>query len=113
MIHQLAMSDAEAHFWNLVHRFSSSYPDVELGKMMRSDGLKYQGKVFAFFFRDEMGFRLGAEFDPEAQHILYAKPLSPFKTKPPLKGWYMIDHREMDKWEKLTELALQFTKTLT
>lgn len=82
------------------------------GKMMHSTALKYNNKVFAFYHKNHMGFRLGPAFNPEKFGILNAKPLSPFKTKPPLKGWYMINDIESNLWKDLAYMALEFTKTI-
>jgi hypothetical protein len=106
------MKSTEAQFMNLVRKYSSSHPDVILGKMMSSPGLKYRDKVFAFFHKGEMGFRLGPEFDPVKFGVLNAKPLSPFKTKPPLKGWYLVAAEESNSWDILAEMAMDFTVKL-
>ncbi|XOV93642.1 MAG: hypothetical protein ACFHWX_02810 [Bacteroidota bacterium] len=90
----------------------SQLPDVESGNMMSSPGLKFKEKVFAFFHKGKMGFRLGPNFDPDKMGLRNHEPLSPFKTKPPLKGWFIVDQSEMDFWEPLTEMALAFTQTL-
>ena len=86
--------------------------DVHPGKMMSSPGLKYQNKVFAFFHKNTMGFRLGPEFDPEHHGLQTAHLLNPFKNKPPLRGWYIIESTESDRWNELSDLALSFTKRL-
>ncbi len=59
-----------------------------------------------------MGFRLGPNFNPEKMGIKNAKPLSPFKKKPPLKGWFIVEKYESNSWDVLVEMALEFTKTL-
>ena len=82
------------------------------GKMMSSKGLKYNNKVFAFYHKGEMGFRMGPLFDPVKHGLKFVKPLSPFKTKPPLKGWYMVNAIEENLWLDLSKMALDFTKTL-
>ena len=105
------MNQSSEVFNSIVEKLSRD-PDVHLGKMMSAPGLKFKSKVFAFFHKDEMGFRLGPNFNPEKMGISNAKPLSPFKKKPPLKGWFIIEHYESDTWELLSELALEFTKTL-
>lgn len=79
---------------------------------MSSPGLKCNNKVFAFHHKKEMGFRLGPSFDPVDFGLQTARPLSPFKTKPPLKGWYMVHESERSHWQKLIEIALEFTRTL-
>ena len=106
------MISTEARFMTLVNKFSSSNPDVILGKMMSAPALKYKEKVFAFYHKQEMGFRLGPKFDSQKFGIINAKPLSPFKTKSPLKGWFIVSEDESGLWEILVERALDFTVTL-
>jgi len=106
------MVNAEVLFITLVNKYSSSYPDVIQGKMMSSPALKYKNKVFVFLHKGEMGFRLGPGFDPVKFGLLNARLLSPFKTKPPLKGWFIVAVDENEHWEKLTGMALDYTRTL-
>ncbi len=106
------MKKSEEEFQSLVIKFSALDQEVHSAKMMSSPGLKFKDKVFAFYHKEAMGFRLGPNFDPEKMGAKNAKPLSPFKTKPPLKGWFIIEHEESYAWDMLTELALEFTKTL-
>lgn len=107
------MVSTEAQFVTLVSKFTSSNPDVILGRMMSAPALKFKGKVFAFYQKEEMGFRLGPKFDSEKFGKINAKPLSPFKTKPPLKGWYIIEKPESSLWDILTGMALEYTMTLS
>lgn len=107
------MNKAESLFMSLVNKHSTADPDIHLGKMMSAPGLKYKDKVFAFYTKeDAMGFRLGENFDPKKVGLNKYRPLNPFKKKPPLKGWYIVDKEESNTWEYLTELSLTFTKTL-
>ena len=96
----------------ITDQMTTANPDVVLGKMMSSPGLKYKDKVFAFYTKEEMGFRLGPDFDPDKFGVTSVSPLSPFKTKPPLKGWFMVDESESNKWQTLASTALEFTITL-
>ena len=81
-------------------------PDVAPGKMMSSEAIKCNDKVFAFFHKEMMNVKLGADFDPMDHGIEEWYPLSPFKTKPPLKGWVMVPERYKEEWPRLAELAL-------
>ncbi len=103
---------AEAQFMAIVDQTTKANNDVVLGKMMSSPGLKYKDKVFAFYQNKEMGFRLGPGFDPDEFGLKEVRLLSPFKTKPPLTGWFMVDQRESEHWEELTNMALDFTMGL-
>ena len=105
------MSQPQELFNSIVEKLSR-VPDVHLGKMMSSPGLKYKDKVFAFYHRESMRFRLGPNFDPVKIGVNNSLPLSPFKKKPPLKGWFIVEKYESDTWDKLAEIALEFTKTL-
>ena len=74
--------------------------------MMSSDAIRYNNKVFAFFHNEMMTFKLSHDFDLMEFGIEEWYPLSPFRTKPPLKGWFMIPAKYMDKWPQLAEMAL-------
>ncbi len=89
-----------------ITKLLSSQEGVAPGKMMSSDAIRYNKKVFTFFYKDMMTFKLGADFDPTELYIEEWYPLSPFKTKPPLKGWFMVPEKYMDKWPQLAEMAL-------
>lgn len=102
----------EERFKSLIDQLELANEDVIKGKMMSSDGLKVNNKVFTFFHKGQMGFRLNPKFDTKAYGLNHAKPLSPFKTKPPLKGWFMVADNEADKWPELAEMALEFTRML-
>ncbi|MDP5170540.1 MAG: hypothetical protein NWR72_09860 [Bacteroidia bacterium] len=106
------MSDSRAYFDVLSQDCCSTHADVAEGKMMSSPGLKVKGKIFAFYHKSAMGFRLGPQFDPELFGISAWEPLSPFKTKPPLAGWLMVKEQEKKEWENLITLSLEYTRTL-
>ena len=101
---------AEEKFNAIVKKMEPEYTDVHLGKMMSSPGLKVNNKVFAFYHKETMGFRLGKNFDAPKYGLKTARWLSPFKTKPPLKAWYIIDFSEADFWEELASMAMEFTR---
>ena len=106
------MTDLQERFDGIQQRMTASEGDVMEGNMMRSPGLKCRDKVFAFYHKERMGFRMGPQFDPEEFGLVDWGPLSPFKTKPPLKGWFMVGGGDVEAWEKLTGLALEFTRSL-
>lgn len=84
--------------------------DCSLGKMMSSPGLKYKNKVFAFLWKDKMGFKLGKDYDMGKHAIHNWEYLSPFKTKAPLTAWYIVDESYHDLWKDLTLIALKKIK---
>lgn len=106
------MTKAENKYNQLVEKLTASDKNISAGKMMSSPGIKYKDKVFAFFNKEAMGFRLGNDFDIVGFGVSNPKPLSPFKSKPPLKGWWILDYEEHKHWPQLAELSLSYTKTL-
>ncbi len=100
------MSKAEDLFNKIADKMSSEIQHVERGPMMTAPGLKYKGKVFAFFYEEEMTFKLGKDFDPVANDISFYSYLSPFKNKPPMKAWFQIPESLSHRWEELANLAL-------
>ncbi|MEL6524257.1 MAG: hypothetical protein AAFQ07_00975 [Chloroflexota bacterium] len=78
---------------------------VSTGKMMRSEAITYKDKVFAFYGRAEMMcFKLGRDFDHEAHGITDYTVLAPFKSRPPMKDWFLVP--DSTQWERLSQLAL-------
>ncbi len=106
------MNQSEKQLELLVAKYSSFDADVHPGKMMNSPGLKFKDKVFAFYKNETTGFLLSPNFNPEKMDLIHAKPLSPFKKKPPLKGWFIIEKFDSNTWDTLAETALEFSKTL-
>lgn len=103
---------SESTFNSLRAQLIKKHKDVHEGKMMSSAAIKVNDKVFSFFHKGEMGFRLGNQFDPSAHSIHHWHPLSPFKTKPPLKGWFIVSNEEVEKWTELCHMALDYTRSL-
>lgn len=101
--------DAEIRFMQLVQK-QTTRNNVELGKMMSSPGIRYKNKNYAFFHKEKVGFKLGKEFDIEAYNVSSWEYLSPFKTKPPLKAWYIIDYENEHVWDELADLAYDYIR---
>lgn len=81
------------------------------GKMMSSEAITFEGKVFAFFSRKKkMVFKLGKEFDPDQEGIEICV-FNPFKNRPPLNGWFEIPYSEKEYWKPFTEKALSYLKS--
>lgn len=79
---------------------------VAVGRMMSSPALIYKGKVFAFFHKEQMTFKLGKDFVPEEEGLQGCTFLSPFKHKPPMRAWIVVPWTEKDHWESLARSAL-------
>ena len=85
----------------------SDFPKVKAGKMMSSEAIHFDDKVFAFISRkDKMVFKLGKDFDVR-QFDYPVTPFSPFKTKAPLSGWYEADFEYRHRWEEMAHLSLE------
>nr|WP_299171114.1 hypothetical protein [uncultured Allomuricauda sp.] len=90
--------------------FCLRHPNVTEGKMMSSPAIHYNKKVFAFFSRKQkMVFKLGKEY-PFNELKAEASEFNPFKNKKPLTGWYEVDFDHQEKWEMLTNIALEKIK---
>lgn len=98
-------------FNSIAAKLSAENKYVSEGRMMSSPGIKYKNKVFAFYYNEEMAFRLGKEYDPREDSIEKFSLLNPFKTKPPLTGWFVIAADYHAKWEKLSKKALKKLKS--
>ena len=101
------MDTPELQFHAIAEKLAAESEAVTTGKMMSSPGIRYQNKVFAFFYKEGMVFRFGRSFDPTTVGIHDYRLLSPFKTKPPLLDWFEISSSHMQQWEALARLALQ------
>lgn len=99
------MTEAALYFEYLVDQYTKQ-AGVARGKMMSSPALKAKGKVFAFFHNERMTFKLGKDFDPDVYGLVDWKYLSPFKNKPPMKGWISVPFTQKKEWSKLTNQAL-------
>ena len=100
-------------FEGIVGRMTAEHAGVEPGRMMSRAAITYRGKVFAFYGGEgDMGFRLGKAFDADAAGLVGWRYLSPFKTKPPLKGWIFVRPAQSERWSVLAEQALALMKAV-
>lgn len=53
------MDNEEKVFYAIAEKLSGKNKDVILGKMMSSPGIKYKNKIFAFYYHNQMVFKLG------------------------------------------------------
>jgi len=102
----------EEHLFNEIsEQFCLKYPKIKAGKMMSSDAITFNGKVFAFFSRKKkMVFKLGKEFDPDQEGFEICV-FNPYKNRKPLNGWFEVPFTEKDKWKSFTEKALNQLKS--
>ena len=57
----------EAIFNNILNQMAADYTEISAGNMMRSPAICYKSKVFAFYYKERMVFKLDAN---AAQGIL-------------------------------------------
>jgi len=99
-------------FESVVARMTAEHDGVGPGRMMSCAAVSYKGKVFAFLSAGgEMVFRLGKEFDAEAAELVDWSYLSPFKTKPPMRGWICVSTAQLERWSGLAEEALAIMRS--
>ncbi|MEM6455829.1 MAG: hypothetical protein AAF772_12095 [Acidobacteriota bacterium] len=101
------MDSEETLYRSIAERMASAHDDVSEGRMMSRPAIQYKSKVFAFYRKQQMVFKLGVDYAPEDDGIDTWSPLAPFKTKPPLKGWYQIPPQYEARWPELAERAMQ------
>ena len=103
------MTQAEQCFRKIYDDFPNMYSGAVQGKMMSSDALKVNGKVFCFYYEkeDAMCFKLGKNTDPERPELQNAGLLNPFKSKGPLMGWFVVPYTGKAIYESLAEEAFE------
>ena len=101
------MDKEQIKFEEIANKLSKEHKNVEKGKMMSAPGIKYGNKFFAFYYNREMVFRLGKDAEPQKLGVKEFKLLNPFKTKAPLKNWFVVPYSESRKWRKLALYAMQ------
>lgn len=101
------MLSPESVFKEIEQDFLQNFPEGEVGNMMRADALKINGKVFCFFHEQKMTFKLGKGVDLDRPELAEATFLSPFKNKPPMKGWLIIPFSTPEMWRALAEEAME------
>ncbi|MEL6659662.1 MAG: hypothetical protein AAFR36_24580 [Bacteroidota bacterium] len=100
----------EAYFNEIRGQFCAKNAAIKAGKMMSSEAIIYENKVFAFFSRKQkMVFKLGKTFDPDAQDLEIVV-FNPFKKRAPLHGWFELDFLNKEHWERFAEQALEVIK---
>ena len=63
------MKKEESLYLVIGDKLIKKFDGVVHGKMMSSPGLKYKNKVFAFYFNEEMTFRLGKNYNLKTQNV--------------------------------------------
>lgn len=58
-----------------------------------------------------MVFRLGKGYEADAVGLTGWSTLSPFKHKPPMRGWIIVPVAQMARWSDLAEEALALMRS--
>ncbi len=77
----MTINRANEKFYRIFDLLSKKEPDISIGKMMSSPGIK----------------------NPEY--------LSPFKSKPPMTGWICLSYSDEKKWDEFAEIALDVMRS--
>jgi hypothetical protein len=102
------MSREESCYDEIVDAFIATHADVEPGKMMSSEALTVNGKVFCFYStgKESMVFKLGKSADTERPRMAGWVWLNPFKNRGPMKAWYQVPFAGKKNWRLLADEAL-------
>ena len=99
-------------FEGIAGRMIAAHEGVEEGRMMSCAAVAYRGKVFAFLgTKGKMVFRLGKGYDPDTSGLIDWSYLSPFKHKPPMRGWIIVQVAQNVRWSDLAEEALALMRS--
>lgn len=102
--------EEEQYFNELRDRLTKIDTHIKKGKMMSSEAITYDGKVFAFFSRKKkMVFKLGKTYLPDEAGF-EVDVFNPFTKRPPLYGWFEVPFQNHEQWPILTEEALVLIK---
>lgn len=94
-------------FQSIVEEMTREYPEVSTGNMMSSPALTHKKKVFAFYYNHQMVFKLGEHTVTHMEKYPGSSFLSPFKRKPPMKGWLVVPSDYAGAWKALAETAFE------
>ncbi len=95
----------EEVFNGILKEITRDRPQVHLGNMMRSPALALENKVFAFYHQQSMVFKLDQQAPFYKEKFPGADYLSPFKNRPPMKGWVVVPADYQHHWKSLAEEA--------
>jgi hypothetical protein len=100
--------DPDAVFAALADRFLEE-PDVEVGRIFHSEGLKRGGKIFAMLVGGDLVLKLPAERCTE----LVAAGAERFEPRPGrvMREWVAVAEPDAARWRGLAEEALAFNRS--
>ena len=95
--------------WETVCAALLPLPDVAPGTMMRRPALRWRDTVFAFLSKlngPGMAAKVG-DTDLAALSVQDWRPLQPFKSKAPMRGWVVIGPADSPCWTDAARAALK------
>jgi hypothetical protein len=102
----------EQEFNSILQKMQSEDSEVSAGNMMRSPAISFRSKVFAFYYQEQMVFKLDAKAPSTRLEFPGSEFLNPFKNKPPMKGWLVIPARHHHQWSQLAQEAYENIKSM-
>ncbi len=106
----MGMTEPEKIF----HQVIKAIPNGIEGKMFGAKCIKsIKGKTAAFFWKENMVFKLDEQTQEQALRLKEAKVGSHlYAPDRPMKGWVLITAMHSDKWSEFTEKALKYVEGL-
>lgn len=104
------MTDSEMLFNKIVNKI----PNGIKGKMFGAECIKSaNGKTAAFFWKENMVFKLDKRNQKRAMRIKGAKIGTHLYTpEKQMKGWVLIPNNHSDKWIEFAEKSLEYVSGL-
>lgn len=91
--------DAYRKYKQVAEDSLQQFPEADYGKMMSAEAIIVNKKVFAFFYKNEMCFRLGENFPIADYNLDQWHHLNPFKKKVAMKAWFCISEQDSRHWK--------------
>lgn len=106
----MGMTEPEKIF----HQIIKGIPNGIEGKMFGAKCIKsINGKTAAFFWKENMVFKLDEQTQEQALHLKGAKVGSHlYALEKPMMGWVSITAKHSDKWSEFAEKALKYVEGL-
>ena len=102
-----SISLMQDYFEKIQNEMEAVYSGVAAGNMMHSPAITYRSKVFAFFYANEMAFKLDQKAADYMEKYPGSRFLNPFKNKPPMKGWLILPLEYHKDWTSLAVAAYE------
>ena len=96
------------------HRISNELPKGIEGKMFGAKSIKLDnGKTAAFFWKENMTFKLDRETQLEALKFDGSRIASHlYATDKPMNGWILIPEKHSEKWLGFAKKAVDYVENI-